>query len=133
MGMIFNRGAYGLLNRDIDFENDTIRARLSRTSETLSKDATSMTGLGVTATDLTLAGCIYVEDLTNDRIVLDANDPTFLAVAAGAEVDKMIVFKFVTNDAGSTPIAVVDITPVTPNGGAIAVTLPADGLAYLQQ
>jgi hypothetical protein len=135
VGMIFNRGAQGLLDGTITWTSATIKARLSRTSENaISKDATTMTGLGLSATDLTLGSKTGpTEDQSTDRIKFDAGDPTFSAVAAGAEVDKIIVFKFVTNDAGSTPIAVVGITPITPNGGDIIVTVDAQGLFYLQQ
>jgi len=135
VGMIFNRGAQGLLDGTITWTSATIKARLSRTSENaISKDATTMTGLGLSATDLTFGSKTGpTEDQSTDRIKFDCGDPTFAAVAAGAEVDKIIVFKFVTNDAGSTPIAVVSITPITPNGGDIVVTIDAAGLFYLQQ
>lgn len=135
MGMVFNRGAQGLLDGTITWSSATIKARLSRTSENaISKDATSMTGLGLSATDLTLGSKTGpTEDQATDRIKFSAGNPTFTAVGAGTEVDKIIVFKFVTDDAGSTPIATVNITPITPNGGNIVVTVDAQGLFYLQQ
>lgn len=135
-GFLFNRGALGLLDGSIDWENDTIRARLSRTSESsIDKDATAMTGLGLSATSMSLAGCDGPnEDTANDRIAYDFTDPTFEAVEAGDEVDKYIVYKHVTDDAGSTPIAVIELNPArTPNGGDISVTVPAGGAFYTQQ
>lgn len=135
MGHIFNRGALGLLPGGGITLADTFKARLSRTSETLSKDSTSMTGLGVSATDVVVTGVAITEDTANDRIVFDHDDPTFAGVT-GAEVDKYILYKFVTNDAGSTPIAACGITPITPFGGDIiaVVTAAASGGAfYLQQ
>lgn len=133
--MVFNRGALGLLNGTITWSSATIKARLSRTSEnSISKDALVMTGLGLSATDLALgAKTGPTEDQALDRIVFGCGNPTFAAVATGAEVDKIIVYKFVTNDADSIPIATVAITPITPNGGDIAVTVAAAGLFYLQQ
>lgn len=92
-----------------------------------------MTSLGVTGYDQTLGSKTKTKDTTNDRIVYDSANFTFPAVAAGAEIDRVAIFKFVTNDAGSTPIAIIDITPITPNGGDIAVTVSADGLFYTQQ
>ncbi len=45
-----------------------------------------------------------------------------------------MVFKFVTNDAGSTPVAVVNFSPaITPNGGSIQITPDAAGWFYTQQ
>jgi len=135
MGFILNRGALGLLNGTVNWGSDTIKARLSRTSENaIDKDAVVMTGLGLSATDLTLGtktGPTEVQ--ATDRVKYGCADPTFASVAAGAEVDKMIVFKFVTNDADSIPIVVANITPITPNGGDITVTIDTAGLFYLQE
>ena len=136
MAHVFNRGALGLTNATINWTSDTIKARLSLTSEaSINKDATSMTGLGLSATDVTLGSKSGpTEDTANDRIDYTCGTISFVAVAAGAEVDKIVVFKFVTNDAGSTPIALVNMSPArTPNGGDINLTISADGLFYLQQ
>jgi hypothetical protein len=135
MGMVFNRGALGLLDGSIVWSSATIKARLSLTSESsISKDATVMTGLGLAATDVTLASKTGpTEDQSADRIKYSNGNFTFSAVAAGAQVDKFILFKFVTNDAASIPIATVNITAITPNGGDINVTVDAAGLFYLQQ
>jgi hypothetical protein len=132
---IFNRGALGLTNGTISWSSDD-KARLSLTSESsINKDATSMTGLGLSATDTTLASKTGpTEDTANDRVDYTCGNISFVAVAEGAEVDEIVVFKFVTNDAGSTPIALVNLSPArTPNGGDINLTVSADGLFYLQQ
>ena len=113
MAHIFNRGALGLTNGTINWTSDTIKARLSQTSESsINKDATAMTGLGLTATDVTLAGKSGpTEDTANDRIDYTCSTISFVAVTAGPECDKILVFKFVTNDAGSTPIALINMSP----------------------
>jgi hypothetical protein len=133
-GFIFNRGALGLLDGSIDWSADTIKARLVLTSETLSKDSTSMTGIGDALTDVTLSGKTGpTEDTGNDRIGYDASDPTFSAVASTSPMDQMVIFKFVTDDAGSTPIAVLAITEKTPSGADVVVTLPSGAAFYTQQ
>ena len=54
--------------------------------------------------------------------ICDASDITFSVVAAGDPVQGVILYKFVTNDAGSTPICFLEFTePVTPNGGDIVI------------
>jgi hypothetical protein len=134
-GFVFNRGARDLQNNTIVWASDTIRARpvLASAQAAVSKDATVMTSLGSTGYDVTLASKTFTEDTTNDRIVYDAADFVFPSVAAIGAVDHYIVFKFVTNDAGSTPIFKVEMTSVTPNGGDINVTIASTGLAYTQQ
>jgi hypothetical protein len=133
-GFIFNEGAHKLLDGSIDWAADTIKVRPILTSASPDIDADVVTGIGITGGDITLGsktGPTKV-DGTN-RVSYDAADPTFIAQPLGAEIDSILVFKFVTNDADSIPIAVVDITPVTPNGGNIAITFDAVGIFYTQQ
>lgn len=115
--------------------SDTIKARLVKSSVTPDKDDTSMTGhTPVTGTtDQTLGTKTQTKDTVNDRIVFDAADPTWTAVASGDTVGWVDIFKFVTNDAGSTPIAVLDITDTPTNGGDITIQFNAIGIFYLQE
>jgi hypothetical protein len=136
-GFVFNAGADGLQSGgSITWASDTIKVRpVTKASESaVDKDATSMTGIGTTGYDVTLGSKTKTKNNANDRIVYDSADFTFAAVAgAVGAVDHFIVFKYNTNDAGSTPIAKVAMTEITPNGGDIAVTVSADGLFYTQQ
>jgi hypothetical protein len=134
MGFVFNEGALQLQNGGIVWGADTIKIRPILTSATPDIDADVVTGIGITGGDVTLGsktGPTKV-DATN-RVSYDAGDPTLVAQPPGAEIDSLLVFKFVTNDADSIPIAVVDITPVTPNGGNIAITFDAIGVFYTHQ
>ncbi len=133
-GFVFNEGAESLLDGSIDWAADTIKVRLVETTDTLNRDDDVMTGLGITTDDITLGSKTGpTKDDATDRVVYSAANPTFTTVPLGAEVDRMIIFKFVTNDADSIPIAVCDITPTTPNGGNIAITIGSPGLFYTQQ
>lgn len=136
MGFVFNGGSLGLQDGTIDWAVDTIRVRLSATTENaLVKTSTTMTGLGTTGNDVTLASKTGpTKDDTAHRVKYSCGNITFPSVATATERDKFIVFKFVTDDAGSRPIAVVDMSPPrTPNGGDINITISADGLFYTQQ
>lgn len=131
---VFNGGAEGLLDGSIDWASDTIKVRLVETSDTLDKDDDVMTGLGITGDDITLGSKTGpTKDDATDRVVYSAANPTFTTVPLGAEVNRMLVFKFVTNDSDSIPIAVCDITATTPNGGNIAITIGSPGLFYTQE
>lgn len=130
MGFLFNAGALGLADGTIDWENDTIRCRLVESGDSPDPDATAMTGLGVTGNDQVLGSKDGpTKDDSGDRITYAAGDPTFTAQTLGDPVNKMIIFKFVTDDAGSTPIACVDIEEKTPNGGDIEVQF-ASGICF---
>lgn len=134
---VTNRGARDLsvatAGTQITWATDTIKARLVASSFTPTKDDTSMTGYTAIGTDQTLASKTFTEDTTNDRIVYDAADPTWTAVAGGSTVGWVAIFKFVTNDAGSTPIAIIDVTDTATNGGDITVTFSTDGIFYNQE
>lgn len=129
-----NEGAKGMTsNGTIDWASDTIKARLVASSVTPDKDDTSMTGYTGIGTDQTLGSKTKTKDTTNDRIVFDAADPTWAAVAGGATIGWIVVYKFVTNDAGSTPIFVIDVTDTPTNGSDIVWTVNAGGIGYLQE
>jgi hypothetical protein len=134
---VFNRGARdlstGTSGTDIEWSSDTIKARLVASSVTPTKDDTSMTGMTAIGTDATLGSKTFTEDTANDRIVYDAADPTYTAVAGGSTVGWVVVYKFVSNDAGSTPIAAIDVADTATNGGDITITFAATGIFYLQQ
>lgn len=132
---VYNLGATNICGEAtaIDWEVDTIKARLVASSFTPDKDNTTMTGHTAIGTDQTLGTKTRAVDNTNDRVVFDAADPTWTAVAGGSTVGTVDIFKFVSNDAGSTPICSIDITDTPTNGGDITVTFAATGVFYLQQ
>jgi hypothetical protein len=66
--------------------------------------------------------------------VFTAATLTWTAVAGGSTVGTVDIFKFVTNDAGSTPIASIDVTDLPTNGGDITLAPDAtNGFFYLQE
>ena len=114
---MYKAGEAGLLG-SIDLTSDTIKARLVTASYTPNATTdTTMTPVGTgTGTDQTLAS------KTVTLGVFDAADITYTAVGAGSAVTAVVIYKFVTNDAGSTPIAYLPLSSsLTPNGGDIVV------------
>ena len=131
----YQEGLHGLMNKEIDLDTDTIKVRaVSDEGYTFSQAHTTMTS--VTAytgtTDPTLASL----DISTTKGTLDAADlsPAFssLAISGTEDIDALVVYHFVTNDAGSTPLVYIDLTtPVTPNGTNINITWNASGIASL--
>lgn len=117
----------------IDLDADTIKVGLLN----IATDYVIGTGLGTASsmtgitrysgtTDQTLASGAITVTSAGAVVAFDATDPVFTAVAisSGKTVAGLIFYKFVTNDAGSTPILYVDgFTAVTPNGGDITIQL----------
>lgn len=134
---VYNQGALNLCGEStaINWEGDTIKARLTASSVTPNKDDTSMTGYTAIGTDqtLTIAAGDRVADTANDRVKFDASDPTWTAVAGGSTIGYVTIYKFVVNDAGSTPICSIDVADTATNGGDITVTFDSTGCFYLQE
>lgn len=109
-------GLEGLLG-SINLSSDTIKIAAVSTSYTFANSETSMTTAGGTriGTDQTLGS----KTITNG--VFDAADATWTAVAGGSTIGGFVVYKFVTNDAGSTPILFIDTTDTATNGGDIVL------------
>lgn len=123
MSAFFNIGLEGFIKATgrIDLTNDVIRVRPTRTSTyTFSAAHTTMTSV-IAATggpgDVTLG--TKALGTGTDGGTFDAADAVFTGWAAGAALDGLVIYKFVTNDAGSTPIVYLDGFSVTPNGGDI--------------
>lgn len=129
-----NEGALKIANRSIDFVGDTIKARLVASSFTPNKDDDVMTGYTAIGTDQTIANEAIAKDDTNDIVTFTADVLTWTAVAGGSTIGWVAFFKFVTNDADSIPIAVVDVADTATNGSNITFTAHATNkFFYLQQ
>lgn len=113
---------------------DVIKARLVALASTPARTDTNLstnyTGIG---TDQTLGTKTFTEDTTNHRTVYSAANPTWTAVAGGSTIAWVAIYKFVTNDAGSTPICIIDVTDTATNGGDITIQFDTNGIFYLQQ
>lgn len=118
----YNLGLQKYLAGSIASLTDTIKVRLVRTSAyTFSQAHEFASSLpAAIATDVTL-GTKSTNGGGSDPGCFDAADAVFTAVGAGAAIDALVIFKFVTVDADSPLIAYIDGFSVTPNGGDITV------------
>jgi hypothetical protein len=144
-GFLFNQGAYQLASGGTVWASDTIKARLITTAAGApSVDADTMSGIGVdigtypncTTTLSALAGPTL--DDTNDVIRYSSADALFTSAELGpGACSRMAIYEHVAGgDANCLPLACVEITSVTPNGGNITVTCPTSPFTawfYLDQ
>jgi hypothetical protein len=144
---VYNIAKKQLLDGDIDFNApDDIRILLLEAATDENPDDVDVQAVLARAgtTELTstgyarqaLAAEATSQDDANDRAEFDANDVTFSAVSqAGSEtVIGWLLFKFITDDASSIPIAFVDTAtglPLTPNGSDITITWNVEGILQL--
>lgn len=77
----------------------------------------------------TLTGEAVNEDDTNDRAVLDANDPTIYTAIDAGTIAGGWVFRQVTNDADSVLWCFLDVADLVTNGGDITLLFNANGIS----
>ncbi len=144
---VYNVACKQLLDGDLDFNapND-IRVLLLESATDENKDDATVQAVLARAgtTELTstnyarvaLANETTSQDDTNDRAEFDADNAVFSGVsqATTETVVALVVYKHVTNDTDSIPIAFIDGAaefPLTPNGSDITVTWDAQGIIQL--
>src|SRR5687768_7611369 len=137
---VYTKAKGNLLSGDIDLNAHDIRVALVMTNTTADTEAdTTFMNLFTTLDEFdganyarkTLANEAVNIDNANDRGEFDADDITWTALGAGTRAAQaMIVFKFVTNDADSVPIAFIDSGgfPITANGGDLTISWNAEGI-----
>lgn len=128
--MMFGEGHGASMTLDLN-TTDVIKCRLVNVATdypTLNLAQTAVTGITKygASTDFTLTGAAVVAagTTTFGTVAFDSPDAVFTAVAVDTAktVSGLLIYKFVTDDAGSMPILWIDgFTPVTPNGGDITV------------
>lgn len=118
---LYAKGKQKILNKEIDFDTDTIKAALvsNAYAQNLTTDEFYSTiSAHVVDTPETLAG----KSITSG--VFDASDVTFTAVAAGSTLEAVVLYLDTGNPATSPLLVYIDtITgfPLATNGGDITV------------
>jgi hypothetical protein len=121
---MYNVARQAFMDALIDLNTNTIKVR-GVADEDYTYTATHTAMSSVTkysgSTDPTLASPTITDG------VFDAADlsPAWTALAADGtkDIDALVIYKFVIDDAGSTPILYIDLgTAVRPNGGNINIT-----------
>ena len=130
----YPEGLRALMNKEVDLDTDTIKVRaIADDDYTYSSTDTTLTPIVkyTSSTDATVT-C----DITTTPGTLDGTDltPAFSALAQDGvkSIDALVIFQFITDDAGSTPLIYIDLTtPIDPNTGDINITWNASGIASL--
>lgn len=130
-----------LLKADLDFENDDIRIMLvdSTTTADTEEDTTTIAGFstlgelsGTGYVRKALASKTVTKDNANNQSYFDAADVTWTGINAGTAA-AVLVYKHVTDDSDSVPIAYIDggDFPIVTNGGDITLRWASDGIVKI--
>lgn len=143
--VVYNRMPYLLATGALNWTTATIKCLLVNSSYTPNKDhnfvsdvsANELSGTGYTggfagSGRKTLTGATVTEDDTNDVVVLDCDDLTWLLIDAGT-IAGLVFYKNGTSDADSPLLFYSDVTNVTTIGGTVTYAVPSGGLLELEQ
>lgn len=119
----FDNGTYQLDTGAKTWTGGTVKARIM-TGSLPAKTVTVMTGITAAtgSTDWTATNRVTTNDTTNHRTTFGCDDPTWTSVAGGSTVTAVVFYWFVTDDADSIPIFLIDVTDKATSG--ITETLP---------
>ena len=125
----YKKGAQAVLNKEVDFNTDTIRVALVAAGYTANTnthdffdDVSSVVGTPGTLDNPTITDGVF-----------DTDDEVFSSVT-GSEVTQLVVYQWTGSAATSILLFLFDTAtglPVTPNGGNITVQWHASGIMAL--
>lgn len=128
---IYDLGCSGLWGADIAYDTDNIKAVLVRASD-YTPSKTGDQYLDDIPVTVATSGNLTTKTITGR--VIDADDVVFSSVAAGADIDYVVLYQDTGVPGTSRLIAFVDTAtnlPVTPDGTDITIRWNASGIATL--
>jgi len=139
---VYNRGLFEIANAVADLDAADLRVLLLNSGYTFSKAHNVVAD--VVANEISVAGYarqtlankVVVEDDTNNRAYLDADDSVFPSMAAGQTIGGAAIFRHTGSDATAALIVFVDVADVATAGTAFTLTWAAPGsggILYLYQ
>lgn len=122
---LYNEGKRALLNKEVDYDTDTLTVALVKNTYTFNQSHTNVTThitSHVEATT-TLAGVVV-----SAAGVVSATNPVFTGVAAAVAISAVVIYK------GTTPLVFVDTGtgfPFTTSGGDVEISWSGSGIFKL--
>ena len=132
----YDVGQEAIMDASINLVTDTIRAMLvDSTSNAQTRDKSTIANVGnITninaASRITLTGLSVADTASGNITKWDSTLDVVFTSVSGGPILGCVIYKFVTNDAGSTPICYLDgsIFPITTTGDDITVKFNASGI-----
>lgn len=139
----YNLARQKILDGTLSLSADTLKFMLVNSSYTPDKDHTNvgqvnpgeLSGTGYVGAfggsgRKTVASKTFGVNNTTDKGYMDCADPLWTAINAGT-IAGIVVIKEITNDAGSLPIAFIDVGDLATNGSDYTYLVDAAGLLTL--
>ena len=139
----YNEAKRALAEGELDLVDNTLQVMLVMTNTTVDTEDDVNTLSGFTTLDEydganyargTIANLAIAEDTANDRAEIDGDNQVFASLGAGTrQCQAAVIFKFVTNDSDSVPIAYYDTGgfPFDGTGSNVTVQWNAQGILQI--
>lgn len=144
--LIYNNMMLALVKGDLDMEEGQADLRvallMTNTTADTEEEVTLMNGFttldemdGANYARKTLASQAVAIDAAADRVEFDHEDLTWTALGNGTRaIQGMLLYKHVTNDTDSVPLAFIEFSATqNPGGSDFTVQVNAEGLIQLTQ
>jgi len=138
MATFFYKGLEEILDGNISFTTDTIKAMFVDPSYTLDtqndqylSDVSAKRASG--STDQTLTSKTVARDVANSRVKMDANDLSIANETISGGTNAIIVYKDTGTEATSILLWYIDFAEgtLTPVNGTLSVTFDTAGIAHI--
>jgi hypothetical protein len=135
---VYGLALQSMLNAEINFSSDTIKAMLCTSSYVPDQDlhrykssvTNEITGTGYTAGGVTLTSKTVTYDAPSNTLTLDCADPSWAAATITARY--LVIYKSTGTDSTSPLLVFVDFgTDISSTGGTFSYTVPATGIAQV--
>lgn len=144
---LYNAGLRDLFKNGRTIDNATYKALLVRSTSTYSPNKDDDTISGMTGlveisvasyTRQTIANPTVVEVDASDAVKIDFDDIAFGTLESGQTVLAIIIYRHVTNDTDSVPLAYIDtdsggLLPRALGGGSFTVQINSSGFLQVTQ
>lgn len=137
---LYNTGLEKLLDGTLNLDGSAdVRCLLLKSGYTFDADHDVVNDLTPGSNEISVSGyarqALTGEVITrvdaSDRVMFDADDVTFAALAAGQTVIAAVLYIHTGSDATAQLLAYIDIADTATNGGDIVIQWNASGIFYI--
>ncbi len=137
---LYNTGLEKILDGTVNLDAPAdIRCLLLKSGYTFDPDHDFVSDLTPGSNEITVSGYarqtmtgeVITRDDTNNRVMFDAGDVTFSALAAGETIVAAVLFIYNAADASAQLLAYIDLVDTATSGGDVVIQWSANGIFYI--
>ena len=137
---LYNTGLEKILDGTINLDTPAdVRCLLLKSGYTFDPDHDFVSDLTPASNEITVSGYsrqaltgeVISRDDGNNRVMYDAGDVTFSALAAGETIIAAVLYVYNAADSAAALLAYIDLVDTATNGGDVIIQWHANGIFYI--